>query len=51
MKQRIDQKFERKGYLREIGKSEASKTLKRNLEMIDVGKNVGKAEKGNNGTH
>ena len=38
----IGQQFERKEYIKEMGVSEASKTMRRRLEMIDIGNNFGK---------
>ena len=43
MRHQVGQKFERKGYLSKMGIKEASKTIKRRLEMIDVGNNFGKS--------
>ena len=45
MRHQVGQKFERKGYLSKMGIKEASKTIKRRLEMIDVGNNFGKSRK------
>ncbi len=42
MRHQKEQKFERKRYLREMGIKEASQTIKRRLEMIDIGNNFGK---------
>ena len=42
MRHQKEQRFERKRYLREMGIREASKTMKRRLEMNDIGNNMGK---------
>ena len=39
------QKFERKKYVEGMGLSEASETIRRRLEMIDIGNNFGKGRK------
>ena len=38
----IGQLFERKGYINEMGVSEASKTMRQRLEMFDIGNNFGR---------
>ena len=47
MRHQEGQKFERKGYLLKMGIKEASRTIKRRLEMIDIGNNFGKGRKCN----
>eukprot|EP00111_Clytia_hemisphaerica_P001146 TCONS_00003266-protein len=42
MRHQSGQRFERKGYIRKMGLKEASETMRRRLEMIDVGNNFGR---------
>ena len=42
MRHQIGQKYERKGYLRQVGVEEAGELVKRRLEMMDIGNNLGK---------
>eukprot|EP00794_Sanderia_malayensis_P012140 gene12140-13393_t len=42
MRHQREQKFERKRYVKEMGIKEASQTIRRRLEMIDLGNNFGK---------
>ena len=45
MRHQIEQGFGRKKYLMEMGIKEASDTIRRRLEMIDIGNNLGKNRK------
>ena len=45
MRHQVNQKFERKKYLQEMGVQEATKTVRRRLEMYDIGNNMGKNRK------
>ena len=42
MRHMIGQEFRRERYLEELAVSEASRTLKRRLEMLDIGNNLGR---------
>ena len=45
MRHQTNKGFQRKGYLREMGVREASTTLRRRLEMLDLGNNLGNDRK------
>ena len=45
MRHQVNQKFERKKYLQEMGVQEATKTVRRRLGMCDIGNNMGKNRK------
>ena len=45
MRHQYGQEFARKRYLKEMGVKEASSTIRRRLEMLDIGNNQGKNRK------